>query len=150
MLSIPGELARDALEAAPDAMIIIDGSGIVRYANRQSLHCSATDTMKSSAECRGLMPERFAAGMSDIGKAHTSNVRVRPTGRRLIFSAAAEWRRISDRNQLKSIQDAERVLVAAAIRDVTDRKRWRRTGYSARDGRSRKSSQEPISRDGQP
>ena len=35
MLSTPPELARGALEAAPDAMIIIDGTGSVLYANRQ-------------------------------------------------------------------------------------------------------------------
>lgn len=35
MLSIPPELARSALEAAPDAMIIIDASGTIRFTNRQ-------------------------------------------------------------------------------------------------------------------
>ena len=35
MLTTTAVLARGALEAAPDAMIIIDASGIVRYANRQ-------------------------------------------------------------------------------------------------------------------
>ena len=36
MYTIPSELARSALEAAPDAMIIIDGSGAIRFANRQA------------------------------------------------------------------------------------------------------------------
>jgi PAS domain S-box-containing protein len=31
----PSELARSALEAAPDAMIIIDASGSIRFVNRQ-------------------------------------------------------------------------------------------------------------------
>ena len=35
MQSIPPDLARSALDAAPDAMIIIDSAGIIRYANRQ-------------------------------------------------------------------------------------------------------------------
>ena len=35
MQSTPSELARSALEAAPDAMIIIDDAGIIRFANRQ-------------------------------------------------------------------------------------------------------------------
>jgi PAS domain-containing protein len=35
MLTTQVEFARGALEAAPDAMIIIDASGIVCYANRQ-------------------------------------------------------------------------------------------------------------------
>ena len=35
MLTTTPELARGALEAAPDATIIIDASSIIRYANRQ-------------------------------------------------------------------------------------------------------------------
>ncbi|MGA2778739.1 MAG: PAS domain-containing protein, partial [Steroidobacteraceae bacterium] len=35
MRDAPPELARSALDAAPDAMIIVDGSGTIRYANRQ-------------------------------------------------------------------------------------------------------------------
>ena len=31
----PPELARSALEAAPDAMIIIDTEGTIRFVNRQ-------------------------------------------------------------------------------------------------------------------
>ena len=36
MMTAPTELARSVLEAAPDAMIVIDGTGIIRYANRQT------------------------------------------------------------------------------------------------------------------
>jgi PAS domain S-box-containing protein len=35
MLSVSAELARRVLDAAPDAVIIIDVSGQVRYADRQ-------------------------------------------------------------------------------------------------------------------
>jgi DNA-binding NarL/FixJ family response regulator len=35
MCSTPPELARSALEAAPDAMIISDASGSIRFVNRQ-------------------------------------------------------------------------------------------------------------------
>jgi PAS domain-containing protein len=35
MRSTPSELARSALDAAPDAMVIIDPSGVIRFANRQ-------------------------------------------------------------------------------------------------------------------
>ena len=36
MLTLPEELARTALDAAPDALIIIDEGGIIRFANRQA------------------------------------------------------------------------------------------------------------------
>ena len=35
MLTLGSDLARRVLDAAPDAMIIIDDSGTVRFANRQ-------------------------------------------------------------------------------------------------------------------
>ena len=62
MLTTPAEFARGALEAAPDAMIIIDSSGIVCYANRQvsSLFGYAHDEIigqnveKSANERRGV------------------------------------------------------------------------------------------------
>ena len=35
MRTAPPDLARSALDAAPDAMIIIDAAGIIRFTNRQ-------------------------------------------------------------------------------------------------------------------
>src|SRR5450755_3018362 len=35
MRSIPAELAQSALDAAPDALLIVDGAGVVQFANRQ-------------------------------------------------------------------------------------------------------------------
>ncbi len=60
MRSISSDLARSALDAAPDAMIIIDGKGLVIFANRQ---VSAVfgyryeDIIGQPVE--QLMPERF-------------------------------------------------------------------------------------------
>ena len=125
MLSIPAELARDALEAAPDAMIIIDAGGIVRYANRQvsALFGYAHDEIIGQNVER-LMPERFRSRHVGHREGYTSNVRVRPMGVGLdLFGQRQNGEEFPIEISLSPIQDRERVLVAAAIRDVTDRKR---------------------------
>jgi two-component system, sensor histidine kinase len=125
MLSIPAELARDALEAAPDAMIIIDAGGIVRYANRQvsALFGYAHDEVIGQNVER-LMPERFRSRHVGHREGYISNVRVRPMGVGLdLFGQRLNGEEFPIEISLSPIQDGERVLVAAAIRDVTDRKR---------------------------
>ena len=125
MLSIPAELARAALEAAPDAMIIIDASGIVRYANRQVSALFGyphAEIIGQSVE--RLMPERFRSRHVGHREGYTSNVRVRPMGVGLdLFGLRQGGVEFPIEISLSPIRDGDAVLVAAAIRDVTDRKR---------------------------
>jgi two-component system, sensor histidine kinase len=125
MLSTPAELARDALEAAPDAMIIIDASGIVRYANRQvsALFGYAHDEIIDRSVER-LMPERFRSRHVGHREDYSGNVRVRPMGAGLeLFGQRQNGTEFPIEISLSPVQDGDRVLVAAAIRDVTDRQR---------------------------
>src|ERR1700739_3061054 len=84
MLSIPPELARSALDAAPDAMIIIDASGVIRYANRQvsALFGFAHDDIIGH-QVEQLMPERFRARHLGHREGYIRNVRLRPMGQGL-------------------------------------------------------------------
>jgi PAS domain S-box-containing protein len=125
MLTTPPELARDALEAAPDAMIIIDASGIVLYANRQvsALFGYAHDAVIGQSVER-LMPERFRGRHVGHREDYVRNVRVRPMGAGLdLFGRRQDGVEFPIEISLSPIQDGDRVLVAAAIRDVTHRKR---------------------------
>ncbi len=125
MLSTPAELARGALEAAPDAMIIIDASGIVLYANRQvsALFGYAHDEIIDQSVER-LMPERFRSRHVGHREGYSGNLRVRPMGAGLgLFGRRQNGAEFPIEISLSPIQDGDRVLVAAAIRDVTDRKR---------------------------
>src|ERR1700722_18534011 len=81
MLTTQAEFARGALEAAPDAVIIIDASGIVCYANRQvsTLFGYAHDEIIGQNVER-LMPERFRSRHVGHREGYSSNVRVRPMG----------------------------------------------------------------------
>src|SRR3569833_1737313 len=79
MLTIPPELARSALDAAPDAMIIIDGRGLIRYANRQvSALFGYPHNNIIGKEVEQLMPERYRARHLGHRDGYIHNLRNRP------------------------------------------------------------------------
>jgi two-component system, sensor histidine kinase len=125
MLSAPSDLARSALEAAPDAMIIIDDGGSIRFTNRQvsALFGYPHDELVGQP-IEYLMPERFRLRHVAHRVGYTSTVRVRPMGAGLeLYGRRCDGTEFPVEISLSPIQDGDRVLVAAAIRDVTDRKR---------------------------
>lgn len=125
MLSIPPELARSALDAAPDAMIIIDASGVILYANKQvSALFDYPHGDIIGREVEQLMPERFRPRHLGHRHDYIRNVRVRPMGAGLeLFGRRRDGSEFPVEISLSPIEAGERVLTAAAIRDVTDRKR---------------------------
>ena len=125
MQSIPPELARSALEAAPDAMIIIDATGVIRFANKQvSALFGYTHDDVIGREVEQLMPERYRSRHLGHRDGYVRNVRVRPMGQGLeLFGRRRDGSEFPVEISLSPIEDGERVLTAAAIRDVTDRKR---------------------------
>ena len=125
MLSTPPDLARGALDAAPDAMIIIDALGVIRYTNRQvsALFGYPHDEIIGQS-IEHLMPERFHARHVSHRVQYVGNVRVRPMGAGLdLFGRRCDGTEFPLEISLSPIEDGDRILVAAAIRDVTDRKR---------------------------
>ena len=128
MLTTPAELARGALDAAPDAMIIIDASGIVLYANRQvsALFGYGHDEVIGKS-VEWLMPERFRRRHVGHREDYVRNVRIRPMGAGLeLFGRRQDGTEFPIEISLSPIQDGNRVLVAAAIRDVASPSKWRR------------------------
>jgi two-component system, sensor histidine kinase len=125
MLSISPELARSALDAAPDAMIIIDASGVIHYANKQVgvLFGYPHDDIIGK-EVEQLMPERYRGRHLGHRDGYIRNVRVRPMGQGLeLFGRRRDGSEFPVEISLSPIEAGERRLTAAAIRDVTDRKR---------------------------
>jgi len=125
MQTAPSELARSALDAAPDAMIIIDASGVIRFANRQvSALFGYTHDDIIGKRVEYLMPERFRERHVGHRQDYTRSVRVRPMGAGLdLLGRRADGREFPVEVSLSPIEDGNEVLVAAAIRDVSDRKR---------------------------
>jgi two-component system, sensor histidine kinase len=125
MKSVPPELARSALDAAPDAMIIIDGSGVIRFANRQLSSVFGYDHDEIiDRPVELLMPERFRARHVAHRRQYGDSVRIRPMGVGLeLFGRRKDGTEFPVEISLSPIVRDERTLVAAAIRDVTGRKR---------------------------
>ena len=125
MQSVPSELARSALDAAPDAMIIIDNSGAIFFANRQVAALFGyphDDIIGKPVEC--LMPERFRGRHVAHRQSYARSVRIRPMGAGLeLFGQRMDGTEFPVEISLSPIEDGKRVLVVAAIRDVSDRKR---------------------------
>jgi two-component system, sensor histidine kinase len=126
MLSAPAELARHALDAAPDALIIIDASGLIRFANRQvcALFGYAHEEIIDHS-IEELMPERFRARHTGHRKHYGAKPRVRPMGAGLeLFGRRRDGTEFPVEISLSPVEDGGRddLLTAAALRDVTDHK----------------------------
>src|SRR3984957_8884709 len=112
MLTTPAEFARGALEAAPDAMIIIDAAGTVCYANRQvsTLFGYAHSEIIGQNVDR-LMPERFRSRHVGHRQSYTSNVRVRPMGAGLdLLGRRQDGTEFPIEISLSPLPDGDRVL----------------------------------------
>jgi PAS domain S-box-containing protein len=125
MRTAPPSLASSALDAAPDAMIIIDAAGIIRFTNRQVsalFGYEHEEIIDQSVEM--LIPERFRARHLGHREGYVKNVRVRPMGPGLeLFGRRRDGSEFPVEISLSPVEDVGRTLFAAAIRDVTSRKR---------------------------
>ncbi len=124
MQTLTGELARSALDAAPDALIIIDVDGVVRFANRQAsaLFGYAREELVG-VHLERLIPERFRGRHAGHRVTYFAAPRLRPMGAGLsLFARRHDGGEFPVEISLSPV-GADPPLVAAAIRDVTERKR---------------------------
>jgi PAS domain S-box-containing protein len=122
---LSSELVRSVIDSAPDAMIIIDASGIIQFANRQVTALFGHDAPSIVGKpVEILLPERFHARHVSNRQSYTGNVRVRPMGIGLdLFGRRADGSEFPVEISLSPIEQNGERLVAAAIRDVSERKR---------------------------
>jgi PAS domain S-box-containing protein len=122
---LPVDLAKSVLDSAPDAMIVIDAQGSILFANRQVealFGHSPLDIQGKKVET--LLPQRFRERHIGHRDGYTHNVRTRPMGEGLdLFGVRKDGSEFPVEISLSPIQQDGQALVAAAIRDVTDRKR---------------------------
>lgn len=121
---LSSDLVRSVLDSAPDAMIIIDSAGSILFANRQVSalfgHAS-TDLVGGPIEV--LLPDRFRNRHVGHRRGYTDNVRVRPMGAGLeLFGIRKDGSEFPVEISLSPITQGDEIMVAAAIRDVTQRK----------------------------
>ena len=119
------ELLGNVLENAPDATVIVDTGGRIIFASRQVnvlLGYTADDILGQDIEC--LLPERFRGIHVAHRRTYGRDARVRPMGVDIDLCALRkDGTELPVEISLSPIRDGERLLVAAAIRDVSERKR---------------------------
>ena len=133
------ELLGKVLESAPDAVVIVDAGGVVLFANRQI----TTLTGYLPEEVVGqpmerLMPERFRKGHPAHRSDYNRNAHTRPMGLDLeLLALHKDGRELPVEISLSPIREGARLLIAASIRDATERKRIQTELRHAREAADR-------------
>jgi PAS domain S-box-containing protein len=135
MRSTPLELARSALDAAPDAMIIIDQAGSIRFVNRQLCALFGYEHDQIIGQhVEQLMPGRFRSRHVGHREEYVTSLSVRPMGSGLdLYARRRDGAEFPVEISLSPIKDGDQILIAAAIRDTTDRKRAKAELVAARE-----------------
>ncbi len=116
---------RELLESAPDAMVIVNGAGEIVLINSQTeklFGYDREDLLGHSVE--RLIPARFQDRHLDHRPAYLSDPHVRPMGAGLeLYAIRKDGQEFPVEISLSPLKTAEGVLVTAAIRDISERKR---------------------------
>ncbi len=137
--TLSSELVRSALDSSPDAMVLVDSCGQILFVNQQFSVLFGYDR----EEVRGhsierLMPERYRAQHVPHRQHFATENRLRPMGAGLdLFGLRKDGSEFPVEISLSPLHDGDSALVAAAIRDVTDRKRVQQELILAREAADR-------------
>ena len=119
------EKFRRLLEAAPDAMVIVDRSGRISLVNSQTERMfgySREELLDQPVEI--LIPEKFREGHRRDRDAYASAPHTRPMGSALnLLGRRKDGTTFPVEISLSPLEEADGVLITAAIRDVTERRR---------------------------
>ena len=132
-------LLASVLESAPDAMVIVDAAGSILFAShRITALCGylPEEIVGQGIEC--LLPERFRQTHLAHRRNYARNAHPRPMGVDLdLYALRKDGTELPVEISLSPIRDGERQLVAAALRDVTERKRIQTELMEAREAADR-------------
>jgi len=129
----PGEMEREAapelyrqiLETAPDAMVVVDHRGTIVFVNAQTekmFGYARADLLGRTLDV--LVPRRFHGSHARHIERYVALPGTRPMGSGLdLFGRHADGRELAIEVSLSPVRTDGGVLVSAAIRDITERKR---------------------------
>ncbi len=113
------------LEAAPDAMVVVDGSGTIVFVNGQTEKVFAYDRNELVGEpIETLLPARFRERHIGQRNGYFAAPHVRPMGASMdLFGRRKDGSEFPVEISLSPLPTSQGLLVTSSIRDVTDRKR---------------------------
>ena len=135
MDTLSAELVRSLLDSSPDAMVVVDSRGNIVFINQQfsALFGYAREEVRGQP-IELLIPQRFRADHVDHRAGFAAERRVRPMGAGLdLYARHQDGSEFPVEISLSPVQDSGVQLVAAAIRDVTERQRAQKELILARE-----------------
>ncbi|MET7780502.1 PAS domain S-box protein [Streptomyces mirabilis] len=115
---------RGLLEAAPDAMVIVDDTGTIRLVNAQTealFGYGREELLGRTVDL--LVPDRFRTHHTKHRTGYTHNRQVRPMGAGLeLHGLRKDGTEFPVEISLSPLETTDGLLVSAAVRDVSERK----------------------------
>jgi PAS domain S-box-containing protein len=123
MSGLPGDLFRDLVEFAPDALLLVDSGGSILYANAHAhtLFGYAATTL-NGLSIEVLIPEESRSRHAAHRDGYSGSPRLREMGNRgmPLLGLRRDGTRFRAEIRLAPIRTADGFLAAAAVRDATE------------------------------
>jgi PAS domain S-box-containing protein len=117
-------LVRGVLEAAPDAMIVIDESGAITLANTMAMRMFGYEQSTLVGSCvDALVPEQSRAAHAGHRRSYVEQPRARAMGEgRELLGLRSDGSTFPVEISLNSLESSGRTLVVSSVRDITARR----------------------------